>query len=320
MKKLKKIFRDWKLPISMTLGVIIYFVFRALPLPAEVRQCAFVAVSRWIQPILLFLMLFLSFIKVKPSELRPHRWHLRVLGEQALWFVVFSLLAMLASNEGVKVLCEGAMLAFICPTATASAVITSKLGGSTSGVVTYLLLCNLMVSLLAPLFLTLVEPHAELSFLTSLFMIMGKVFPLLLSPLIIAWVVRYLLPGFHRWLQKFPDLAFNIWFVSLAHAITVTVRSIMHSNVSYWYLIGLAIVSCVCCLVQFWRGRTIGDKFGHEAAVTAGQAFGQKNTVIIIWLGLVILNPVTSVVGGFYSVWHNTVNSWQLYKERNHDR
>lgn len=319
MKKLKKIFRDWKLPISMTLGAIIYFVFRALPLPADVRQCAFVAVSRWIQPILLFMMLFLSFIKVKPTELRPHRWHLRVLGEQALWFVAFSLLAMLASNEGVKVLCEGAMLAFICPTATASAVITSKLGGSTSGVVTYLLLCNLMVSLLAPVFLTLVEPHAELSFLASLFMIMGKVFPLLLSPLIIAWVVRYLLPGFHRWLLKFPDLAFNIWFVSLALAITVTVRSIMHSNVSYWYLIGLAIVSCVCCLMQFWRGRTIGGKYGHEAAVTAGQAFGQKNTVFIIWLGLVFLNPVTSVVGGFYSVWHNTVNSWQLYKVRKKD-
>ena len=264
-------------------------------------------------------MLFLSFIKVKPTELRPHRWHLRVLGEQAMWFVVFSVLAMMASSEGLKVLCEGAMLAFICPTATASAVITGKLGGSTSGVVTYLLLCNLMVSLLAPAFLTLVEPHAESSFLTSLFMIMGKVFPLLLSPLIIAWVVRYLLPEFHRWLLKFPDLAFNIWFVSLALAITVTVRSIMHSNVSYWYLVGLAIVSCVCCLVQFWRGRKIGGKYGHESSVTAGQAFGQKNTVFIIWLGLVFLNPVTSVVGGFYSVWHNTVNSWQLYKVRKKD-
>lgn len=319
MKKLKKIFRDWKLPISMTLGVIAYFAFRALPLSAEARQCTYVAVSRWIQPILLFMMLFLSFIKVKPTELRPHRWHLRVLGEQALWFVGFSVLAIMAENEGVKVLCEGAMLAFICPTATASAVITGKLGGSTSGVVTYLLLCNLMVSLLAPAFLTLVEPHAELPFLTSLFMIMGKVFPLLLSPLFIAWIVRYLLPGFHRWLLKFPDMAFNIWFVSLALAITVTVRSIVHSNVSYWYLIGLAAVSLVCCLIQFWRGRTIGGKYGQEAAVTAGQAFGQKNTVFIIWLGLVFLNPVTSVVGGFYSVWHNTVNSWQLYKVRKKD-
>lgn len=298
----------------MTLGVIAYFVFHYLPLSREVRSITFVSVSRWIQPILLFLMLFLSFIKVKPSELRPHRWHLRVLCEQALFFILFSILALLAPNEGLKVLCEGAMLAFICPTATASAVITGKLGGSTSGVVTYLLLCNLMVSILAPAFLTLVEPHPEFDFLTSFFMIMGKVFPLLLCPLLLAWVVRFLLPNVHRWLLKFPDLAFNIWFVSLALAIAVTVRSIMHSSVSYWYLIGLAFISGVCCMIQFWRGRKAGGKYGRESAITAGQAFGQKNTVFIIWLGLVFLNPVTSVVGGFYSVWHNTVNSWQLYK------
>lgn len=319
MNKFKKTFRDWKLPISMTLGAILYFVCRALPLDADTKKVAFLAVSRWIQPILLFLMLFLSFIKVKPTELRPHRWHLRVLCEQALLFIVCSLLAIISPNEGLKVLCEGAMLAFICPTATASAVITSKLGGSTSGVVTYLLLCNLMVSLLAPAFLTLVEPHSDLSFHTSFFMIMGKVFPLLLCPLFLAWVVRYLMPGFHSWLLRFPDLAFNIWFVSLALAITVTVRSIVHSSVSCWYLVGLAVVSLVCCMVQFWRGRSVGGQYGHESAITAGQAFGQKNTVFVIWLGLVFLNPVTSVVGGFYSVWHNIVNSWQLYKVRKQD-
>lgn len=316
MNKFKKFFRDWKLPISMTLGAIAYFVFHALPLSGEVRSFTFVAVSRWIQPIFLFMMLFLSFTKVKPSELRPHRWHLRLLFEQASFFIIFSLLALIAPNEGSKVLLEGGMLAFICPTATASAVITSKLGGSTSGVVTYLLLCNLMVSLLAPAFLTLVEPNSGLDFFTSLFMIMGKVFPLLICPLLTAWVVRYLMPGFHRWLLKFPDLAFNIWFISLALAITVTVRSIMHSNVSVWYLVGLALISGVACMIQFWRGRKIGGKYGRESAITAGQAFGQKNTVFIIWLGLVFLNPVTSVVGGFYSVWHNTVNSWQLYKVR----
>lgn len=316
MNRFMKFFRDWKLPISMSLGVLAYSVFHCLPVGGEVRYFTFQAVSRWIQPILLFFMLFLSFIKVKPSELRPHRWHLRLLFEQATFFVVFSLLALVANNEGLKVLCEGAMLAFICPTATASAVITAKLGGSTSGVVTYLLLCNMMVTLLAPAFLTLVEPHEGLDFFTSLFMIMGKVFPLLICPLFTAWVVRYLFPAFHRWLLRFPDLAFNIWFVSLALAIAVTVRSIMHSNVEIWYLVGLALISCVCCIIQFWRGRTLGSKFGYEAQVTAGQAFGQKNTVFIIWLGLVFLNPVTSVVGGFYSVCHNIVNSYQLYKAR----
>ena len=316
MNRFVKFFRNWTLPISMLLGVVGYFVFHFLPVSGEVRSFTFVAISRWIQPVLLFTMLFLSFCKVKPSELRPHKWHLRVLCEQALFFIIFSLLAMLAKDEGVKVLCEGAMLTFICPTATASAVITGKLGGSTSGVVTYLLLCNLMVSLLAPFFLSLVEPHPELDFLTSFFMIMGKVFPLMICPLLTAWVVRYLLPKFHRFILKFPDLSFNIWFVALALAIAVTVRSIMHSSVSFWYLFGLAAVSCVGCLVQFWRGRTVGGKYGKEAAITAGQAFGQKNTVFVIWLGLVFLNPVTSVVGGFYSVWHNTVNSYQLYKVR----
>lgn len=42
---------------------------------------------------------------------------------------------------------------------------------------------------------------------------------------------------------------------------------------------------------------------------------GQKNTVFAIWMGLMFLDPVTSVTGGFYSIWHNIVNSWQLYKK-----
>lgn len=314
--KYKTFFRNWKLPISMSLGVICYFIFHFLPVSGEIRKMTFFAVSQWIQPVLLFFMIFLSFLRVKPKELRPHKWHLRVLCEQALFFIACSLLAMSVKNEGLKVLCEGAMLAFICPTATASVVVVGKLRGSISGVVTYLLLVNLMVSILAPGLLTLVEPRPELDFATSFFMIMGKVFPLLICPLLMAWFVRYLLPSVHRWFLQFPDLAFNIWFVSLALAIAVTVRSIMQSTISVWYLVGLAIISLICCLIQFWRGRTIGKKYGEEAAITAGQSFGQKNTVFIIWLGLVFLNPVTSVVGGFYSVWHNTVNSYQLYKER----
>ena len=81
-------------------------------------------------------------------------------------------------------------------------------------------------------------------------------------------------------------------------------------------MVGLAVVSGLCCLLQFYLGRRIGSRFGENEKITAGQAFGQKNTVFIIWMGQVFLNPVTSVVGGFYSVWHNTVNAYQLYKVR----
>lgn len=332
MSSVRQFVRNWALPISMLSGIVAYFVFAALPIGQESQKMVLSTTSNVVQPILLFCMLFLSFIKVKPTEMKPHRWQLWVLLLQAGCFVACSGLALLCtpgmlggmvSEEnlyGLKILCEGAMLAFICPTATASAVITGRLGGSTAGVVTYLMVCNLMVSVLAPALLTLVEPHAELTFVNSFFMIMGKVFPLLICPLLMAWMVRYLMPSLHRKLLAYTSLSFNIWTVALALAIAVTVNSIIHSTVNVWYMVGLALVSCVCCLAQFWMGKRVGscyDKDGsNETRITAGQAFGQKNTVFIIWLGLVFLDPVTSVVGGFYSVWHNTVNSYQLYRAR----
>lgn len=304
----------------MAVGVFEYFIFHYLPVSGEDRVWTYEIVTHTVQPILLFFMLFLSFIKVSPKEMRPHRWQLWVLLVQTGLFVGFSLLAMQMEDEGMKVLCEGAMLAFICPTATASSVITGKLGGSVAGVVTYLMICNLMVSLVAPAFLPLVEV-SELGFVDAFLMILSKVFPLLICPLMLAWMVRFGWKRLHRWLLRFRDLAFYIWAVSLSLAIAVTVRSIMHSNVAVSYLVGLAVISLVCCLVQFAIGKLIGSRFdnptsGNSLRITAGQAFGQKNTVFVIWMGQVFLNPVTSVVGGFYSVWHNIINSWQLYKAR----
>ena len=133
---------------------------------------------------------------------------------------------------------------------------------------------------------------------------------------------------------QIKDLAFYLWLVALALAITVTVRTIVESNIALGILIGLAAISAVCCVIQFTLGRAIGKRWQQptkpksecknkgeyidpieRSAITAGQAFGQKNTVFIIWMGLVFLNPVTSVVGGFYSIWHNLVNSYQLYKK-----
>ena len=316
MSKLKQFARDWALPLSMSIGAIVYFAFRALPLPADVKALATPVISTYIQPVLIFCMLFLSFLKVSPREMRPQWWHLWVLLLQAGCFLVCSVVAMHCHDYGTKVLCEGAMLAFICPTATASAVITGKLGGSISGVVSYLMICNLMVSLLAPAILPLVEPHAGIGFIQAFLLILFKVFPLLILPLLFAQIVRRYLRGLYRKLMQYPDLAFHLWIVALALAITVTVRSIVHSQVDWRYMVGLALISGVCCLIQFALGKRVGSSYGLQQRITAGQAFGQKNTVFVIWLGLVFLDPVTSVVGGFYSVWHNIVNSYQLYKVR----
>lgn len=323
MANIKNVVKQAGLPIAMLVGVAAYYLFVALPFGPQVHRWAYVALSEYVQPTLIFLMLLLSFMKVKPREMKPRAWHFWLLLMQAGCFLVCSVMAMMSHTYGIKILCEGAMLAFICPTATAAAVITGKLGGSISGVVTYLMLCNLMVSLVAPAILPLVEPHVGMTFLPSFLMILRKVFPLLICPLILAQLIRYCLPKVYRRIMRYPDLAFHIWLPALALAITVTVRSIVHSTVDWHYMVGLALISAVCCLVQFALGKWLGARydrkvFAPEASikVTSGQAFGQKNTVFVIWLGLVFLDPVTSVVGGFYSVWHNLVNSWQLMKSK----
>lgn len=336
---MKGIVKRWGLPLAMICGLAIYYLIEWLPLSQEAYDGVYAVVSHYVQPILIFVMLWLSFMKVKLREMKPRRWHLWLLLLQAGCFLVCSFGAMLSPNYGMKILSEGAMLAFVCPTATAAAVVTGKLGGSVSGVVTYLMLCNLMVSLLAPAVLPLVEPHDGMSFLPSFLLILRKVFPLLICPLLLAQGVRYLLPKVYRRVMRYPDLAFQVWLPALALAITVTVRSIALSTVDWRYMVGLAAVSAVCCVMQFALGKWLGGRYdgGGQAGrndavlddgggtachggvqpsirVTAGQAFGQKNTVFVIWLGLVFLDPVTSVVGGFYSVWHNLVNSWQLRK------
>jgi BASS family bile acid:Na+ symporter len=97
-------------------------------------------------------------------------------------------------------------------------------------------------------------------------------------------------------------------------AIAVSTKSIMHTTVSIWCQVGIAAASLLACIAQFAFGKHYGQKSGER--ISAGQACGQKNTVFAIWLGYTFLDPVTALAGGFYSIWHNVINSYQLYKMR----
>ena len=179
------------------------------------------------------------------------------------------------------------------------------------------MLINMSVAVVAPFFLTLTNPIEGVSFTSSFMLIMGKVFPLLLCPLAAAELLRYLFPRVHRYIvehgQAWP---FYLWLVSLALAIAVSARAIAHSSLPLYVMAGIALVSLLCCMVQFALGRRVGCVYGHT--VEGGQALGQKNTVFAIWLAYTFMTPVTAIAGGFYSIWHNVVNTWQLYRH-NHN-
>jgi BASS family bile acid:Na+ symporter len=94
----------------------------------------------------------------------------------------------------------------------------------------------------------------------------------------------------------------------------MSTRAIVKSEVGLWTLIGIAIISMICCIFQFWAGRLSGRSTG--CFIEASQALGQKNTVFGIWMGYTFWNPIVSVAGGFYTIWHNIHNTRQLYKKR----
>ena len=297
----------------MISGALAYYICSQLPLTYEVKH-DILSVIEVLQPVLLFIMLFVAFCKIKPTDLKPHRWHLWLLLIQCLIFIAACLFLWAYPTSGARVIVEGFMLAIICPTATACAVVTQKLGGDSAATTSYTIIINLVVALLCPLLLPVAHPQPGLTFLPAFMLIINKVFPLLIVPLFLAWFVRYLMPSFHKRIVATKDLAFYMWAVSLAIAIAVTCKALAHSDESLWNVGGIAVVTLVACLFQFTFGKWIGSHYGKR--MEAGQALGQKNTVFIIWLGYTFLSPITAAAGGFYSVWHNLVNSWQLYKKR----
>ena len=314
MMRLHKFLRDWSLPIAMLGGVIMYLLYTNIPLFDGTHDFVLSVIS-YLQPGLIFAMLFVTFCKVRIKELKPARWHLWLLAFQILSFIAISLTIAFVPQmpETVRVLLEAAMMCLQCPTATAAAVITARLGGNSASLISYTMQINIAVALVAPLMLAMSHPVEGMSLTASFLLILGKVFPLLLCPLLCAELVRHFMPRLHSLLvTKGRNLPFYLWLMALSLAIAMTSRAIAHSNLSIWVMVGIAAVSLVCCVVQFAFGRYIGSRNGE--VITAGQSLGQKNTVFAIWFAYTFLTPVTAIAGGFYSLWHNLVNTWQLYK------
>ena len=141
-----KFIKNWTLPIAMLVGALGYLVLSNLSFINPVKPYINEGMA-WFTPFLIFAQLLLTFCKVEPRELLPKAWHLWLLSFQALSCVVLAgvLLIFPLSNAYRSVL-EGAMVCLICPTATAAAVITGKLGGSASTLTTYTLLSNLLAA------------------------------------------------------------------------------------------------------------------------------------------------------------------------------
>ena len=305
------------LPIAIVAGIAGYFIYTAIPALDATHLCVLRTVEV-VQPVLIFLMLFITFCKVRMHDLHFTRWHLYALLMQVALFALCTLAALSTLDSRLSTLSQCAMLCFICPTATAAAVVTAKLGGNVGSLTTYTIIINLAAALLLPLVIPILHADSSqcsiLNFQSSIFnaqcSIVTKVFPLLIGPLLLAMLLRWLWPRLTQAIAARSGLAFYIWAVSLTLAIAVSVRAVMHSDASVGLLTGIAVVSAVACAAQFAFGHLIGKRYGDM--VSATQGCGQKNTVFAMWVGYTFLNPLTALAGGFYSIWHNLYNAKQI--------
>lgn len=311
---LLRFFKNWTLPIAMMAGGAAYLLFSRLPLLAPLKPWVEVGVS-YLTPSLIFIMLFVTFCKVSLEEFRLRLWHFWLLVIQlSVTFALAALLMVFPLPAIGRVSLQAAMVCFLCPTATAAAVITGKLGGNASTLTVYTILSNLVTAAVVPWLFPLVEPHEGLTFWASFLLILGKVFPLLICPFLAALAVRAFFPRLLRLVVGCKDLAFYLWSLALAIVVAQTIRSVVNSRADLITLLAISGAGLMACCLQFAAGKLIGGHYRDR--ISGGQALGQKNTVFAIWMAYTYLQPLSSLGPGSYVLWQNIINSWQLWRKR----
>jgi len=317
MNKAAQLLRDWMLPGAIVLGIGLYLLYQGIPaLHQWGRELGTFASEG--QRLVIALLLFFQFVKISPHDMRLQSWHWKALAIQTgAFFVLAAGVAAVSPGPG-RMLLECAMLCMICPTASAAGVITDRLGGNLASTVTYLVMINVAATFLIPLVIPLVNPSSTMGFWTYVGHLAMKVFPVLILPGLLAWLIRYTTHRLQRTLMRWSSYAFYIWGVGLTLAMVLATRALLQSRLGGWAIAGIVAVSVLCCFIQFFAGRRAGGS--AVLSLTAGQALGQKNTGFLIWLGYNYMTPVTSVAGGLYAIWQNLFNSWELYRKQHPGR
>ena len=313
--KVFSFFSKFALPCSLVLGALGYLIFANVPFLQPLGDAVGPRLVE-LMPVVLFALLYVTFCKIEIKEMKPKAWHFVLpLIRTSLALLMVIAICLFGKNYEAKVILEGAFICFICPTAAAVAVVTEKLGGSIGSLTTYTVIANIFTMIIIPSLFPMVEKGADVSFLYMSMMVFRNVTTVLVVPLLLALLSRKFLPRFVDKVKSVKDLGFYMWCFNLTILMGETLRNFLHATVSGWILALLLIVPLVVCLVQFAIGKAVGRHW--DASISAGQALGQKNTIVGIWLTLTFLNPLAAVAPGAYVVWQNLVNGWQLwYKEK----
>jgi len=291
---MQKYIEKYLLPVAMILGITFHNQLTVLS-PAI--------------PYLLSIMLFITYCRVNWNDIRLTKFHYILLSIQ----YGGSILVYLILRPFDEILAQAAMICVLTATATSAPVVAGILGGSISMTAAYSIISNLTVAFIAPAFLSVIgENYGNISFAASFWHILLQVMPILIVPFLLAIVLQKTAPMVHRKIRSAQIISFYLWAVALTVVIgNVTKYVSLQDDGNYTLEVIIAVTSLIICILQFYFGRKIGERFGRTVA--GGQGLGQKNTILAIWLAQTYLNPLATLGPGAYVLWQNLVNSWQIW-------
>ncbi len=317
-RKIARFVREWFLPIAMATGVIIFLIFHNVEFLAPIADW-YAPHNNDVLPLCMFLVLFTTFCKVDFKRLLPVGWHLWMLGLQLIFVVIIVWVVNTMHVVGqALILLESILVCIICPCASATAVVVDKLGGSLEETSSFTFLANIFSAFLISFFFPMLPQTGsgvELSFLPLFLKILWRVSMVLMMPMLVGFIMQHCFPRLNRAILSIPDISFILWGFALMIVTATTAKNISDSlsSIPLHFLLTIAVLSLVVCMAQFAIGRFVGRHMGKQ--VDCGQAFGQKNTTIAIWVTTVFLHPLASVGPGCYILWQNLVNAIELYME-----
>ena len=267
-----------------------------------------------IVPYLIFTILLLNFTAVNIRKLRF--LHMTGMNISLLLFQIIVSLGgylLVKSIWGNDIIAEGVLIAVLCPVAASSVVISCLLGANRETVTAHVILGNLMVAVVAPIFFSFIGIQQDMPFFDSFWLILKRVSPIIAFPFFTALLLQIILPKVNDFISSFKSWTLHLWALALAITLGQTINFIfVHGKENISSIVILGIVSIFICGIQFGIGKLIGKRYGD--IIAGGQMLGQINSALGIWMANIYLNPLSSVSIALYSIWQNLFNSWQLYR------
>lgn len=266
-------------------------------------------------PYVIFSILTFAFASIDLRKLRPTKLDLWLVAFQA---VVSIALYWLGSKVfGNEIVGEGLMMGVLCPVASSVTVVAAMLGAARKRTISYTIVGNLLVSLIAPVYISLTEHHSNVNMFEAMFTIFTHIASVIALPFFLVLFIQLFIPRVSAFLGRYNGISFYLWAIALLLTLGNTIDFIFKDGGKHTMMIvTLAALSIPVCILQFGVGRLIGSRFGDYVA--GGQCLGQKNTAMGIWITNSYLDPLASVLTACYSVCQNLWNSWQIYRSSTH--